>query len=72
MNKFNGVAMVKIQSGATVLLWSDMWNNKVRSLHSAEGTHSFQLTRHTRHYLGIYQLIQFLPGYGAINVNGSI
>jgi urate oxidase len=36
MNKFKGIAMVQLQEGSIVLLWHDMWNSSIKSLHSAE------------------------------------
>jgi hypothetical protein len=36
MDKFKGMAMVHVQNGSSVLLWFDMWENKVRYLQEAE------------------------------------
>jgi hypothetical protein len=35
LNKLNGIAMLNLTNGSTILLWHDMWNNIVRNMQSA-------------------------------------
>jgi hypothetical protein len=36
LTTFKGIAMVKVENGSTVLLWHDLWANRVRIHESAE------------------------------------
>jgi hypothetical protein len=36
LNKFKGIVMVNLKNGSIVLMWHDMWNNRVRDLQLAK------------------------------------